>query len=103
MLAGLAPGTELVLKGPSFTLPHDHAVLITGGIGVTPVRSMLLQARHERRAPPLVVLYTNRRPARTAVQWRGKLSRVSWATCFNSSGVAPLVAWMAMPCSTVPR
>ncbi|PSJ44409.1 oxidoreductase [Zobellella endophytica] len=67
VLAGLAPGTELVLKGPygSFTLHHDQAVpavLITGGIGVTPLRSMLLQARHERQAPPLVVFYANRRP-----------------------------------------
>lgn len=67
VLSGLAPGTELILKGPygSFTL-HNRAetpaVFITGGIGVTPVRSIILQALHDNAGHRLLVFYANRRP-----------------------------------------
>src|SRR5689334_6445455 len=48
-------GTELTLDAPygSFTLHNNAAtpaVFITGGIGVTPVRSIVMQAIHDRVA-----------------------------------------------------
>ncbi|MCC4264342.1 FAD-dependent oxidoreductase [Oceanimonas baumannii] len=65
VLGGLQPGAVLTLKGPygDFTLPADTTVplvFITGGIGITPVRSMLLQALAEQRE--VTLLYANRRP-----------------------------------------
>ncbi|WP_445401906.1 ferredoxin--NADP reductase [Zobellella sp. An-6] len=67
VLSGLAPGTELTLKGPygDFVLPSDPrtpVVFITGGIGITPVRSMLLQALAEQEERRLVLFYANRQP-----------------------------------------
>ncbi|MBL1379020.1 ferredoxin--NADP reductase [Zobellella iuensis] len=67
VLSTLAPGTELTLKGPygDFVLPADpHAplVFITGGIGITPVRSMLLQALSDGEERRLLLFYANRRP-----------------------------------------
>jgi ferredoxin-NADP reductase len=71
VLNTLTPGAELTLKGPygDFTLPADPArelVFITGGIGITPVRSMLLQAIAENQANhkgrKITLFYANRRP-----------------------------------------
>jgi len=60
-------GTEVALQGPSgsFTLHSDAgrpAVFLMGGIGITPARSMLLQATREQRPHRLVLFYSNRRP-----------------------------------------
>ena len=71
VLNTLEPGAELTLKGPygDFTLPADSArelVFITGGIGITPVRSMLLQAIAENHTDSkrrkMTLFYANRRP-----------------------------------------
>ncbi|GAA3544510.1 FAD-dependent oxidoreductase [Zobellella aerophila] len=67
VLSAMAVGTELTLKGPygSFTLHNKAetpAVFITGGIGVTPVRSIILQALHDKVGHRLLVFYANRRP-----------------------------------------
>lgn len=67
VLSGLAPGAGLTLKGPygDFVLPADTrtpVVFITGGIGITPVRSMLLQALSDDDGRHLVLFYANRRP-----------------------------------------
>ncbi|WP_116474891.1 ferredoxin--NADP reductase [Zobellella maritima] len=67
VLSAMAPGEELTLKGPygSYTLHNKAetpAVFITGGIGVTPVRSMILQALHDEAGHRLTVFYANRRP-----------------------------------------
>lgn len=67
VLASLAPGSPLKLRGPmgAFTLPEDPArpvVLLAGGIGITPFVSML---RHEAKtgsARPRTLVYSNRRP-----------------------------------------
>jgi ferredoxin-NADP reductase len=44
---------------------HDTtrpAVFLTGGIGITPVRGIALQAAHDRTGHEMAVFYSNRRP-----------------------------------------
>ena len=60
-------GTELTLDAPygSFTLHNNAAipaVFVTGGIGVTPVRSIVLQAIHDEVARRIIVVDSNKRP-----------------------------------------
>ena len=60
-------GTELTLDAPygSFTLHNNAAipaVFVTGGIGVTPVRSIVLQAIHDQVARRIIVVDSNKRP-----------------------------------------
>jgi ferredoxin-NADP reductase len=60
-------GTEVKLDAPygSFTLHNNTAkpaVFLTGGIGITPVRSLLLQATHDQLPHKLFLFYSNRRP-----------------------------------------
>jgi ferredoxin-NADP reductase len=60
-------GTELSLEAPwGELILHDDAripaVFLTGGIGITPVRSMALQATHDKSAQKLFLFYSNRRP-----------------------------------------
>jgi ferredoxin-NADP reductase len=67
----MAPGTELTMEAPfgSFTLHNNAgipAVFLTGGIGVTPVRSIILQAIHDKVPHRIFVFYSNRRPEDTA-------------------------------------
>lgn len=67
VLKTMAPGAELSLNAPhgSFTLHNDAnipAVFLTGGIGVTPVRSIVLQALHDNLPHRILVFYSNRRP-----------------------------------------
>lgn len=67
VLRKMEPGTEIKLDAPygSFTL-HNHAeipaVFLTGGIGITPVRSILLHALHERLPHRITLFYSNNRP-----------------------------------------
>ena len=66
-LGALPIGSPLRLEGPfgALTLHEDRArpaVLIAGGIGITPFVSMLRQAVHDRSPQPLLLLYSNRRP-----------------------------------------
>ena len=60
-------GTELTLEAPwGELILHDDtripAVFLTGGIGITPVRSMVLQATHDHLPHKLTLFYANRRP-----------------------------------------
>ena len=60
-------GTEITLAGPfgSFTLHSDSSrpgVFLAGGIGITPFRSMILNARASRFPHRLLLIYSNRRP-----------------------------------------
>jgi ferredoxin-NADP reductase len=60
-------GTELEFEAPwgELTLHNDTsipAVFLTGGIGITPVRSIVLQATHDKLAHPLFAFYSNRTP-----------------------------------------
>jgi ferredoxin-NADP reductase len=66
-LGALPVGAHVVIEGPfgSLTLHNERtraAVLIAGGIGVTPIMSILRQATHDRLPQRLVLLYSNRRP-----------------------------------------
>ena len=78
-LGALAVGAQVTIDGPfgSLTLhqnPARAAVLIAGGIGITPLMSMLRQAAHEQRSQRLILLYSNRRPEDAA--FLGELQRL---------------------------
>jgi len=60
-------GAGLVIDAPygSFTLHNNTkipAVFLTGGIGVTPVRSIVLQAAHDNLTHAIFLFDSNRRP-----------------------------------------
>lgn len=64
-------GSTVRIKGPfgSFTLHSDAsrpAVFLIGGIGITPIRSMLVEAAHERVSRELMLIYSNHRPEAAA-------------------------------------
>ncbi|MFT0532583.1 ferredoxin--NADP reductase [Castellaniella hirudinis] len=64
-------GTMVKLIAPfgDFTLHKAEstpAVFIIGGIGITPARSMIAQALHDRTAHRLTLIYANRTPAQAA-------------------------------------
>lgn len=68
VLKQLRIGSELKLDGPygDFTLHKTQstpAVFIIGGIGVTPVRSMIAQASHDKTAHQITLLHASRTPA----------------------------------------
>ncbi len=88
-------GTELELDAPygSFTLQHNvarPAVFLTGGIGVTPVRSIALQADHDGTGHTIVAFYSNKRPEDSA--YLQELTTLS-----DTSGQFTLVATMTEP------
>ena len=66
-LGSLAVGSAARIEGPfgSLTLHDDRArpaILLAGGIGITPFMSILRQAAKDRRQQDLILLYSNRRP-----------------------------------------
>lgn len=68
MLKELPIGSEVKLDGPGgdFTLHKTTttpAVFLIGGIGVTPVRSMIAQATHDKSSHRLILLHASRTPA----------------------------------------
>ncbi len=70
-LSRAPPGTELEVLGPMGVLTlHDDAstpaVFLTGGIGITPVRSIVKHATEERLSHRLIVFYSNRTLAASA-------------------------------------
>jgi ferredoxin-NADP reductase len=67
VLKTLPLGTAVRIEGPFGDLRLHHnvarpAVVLSGGIGITPFRSILLQAAHEKRSQRIVFFYGNRRP-----------------------------------------
>ncbi len=67
VLKNLPAGGELDIDGPfgSFTLHRDAsrpAVFLAGGIGITPFRSILLQATKDALPHRLFLFYSNRHP-----------------------------------------
>ena len=66
-LKQMAIGTEVILDGAygSFTLQNNTkipAVFLSGGIGITPVRSIVLQATHDKTAHKIFLFYANKTP-----------------------------------------
>ena len=66
-LTNASLGTEFVLDGPfgSFFLHENSkrpAVCIAGGIGITPFRSMIVDAAHRKLPHTITLFYSNRRP-----------------------------------------
>jgi ferredoxin-NADP reductase len=67
VLRSLPLGTEVRISDPSgdLKLHHDKsraAVVLTGGIGITPFRSILLNVAKEKLPIPIFLFYGNRRP-----------------------------------------
>ena len=67
VINGLRAGDEVMIDDPAgvFTLHRDSSrpgVFIAGGIGITPFRSILLQAAHDHLPHQLYVFFSNRRP-----------------------------------------
>ena len=63
-------GTEVLIDGPygDFVLHKNAAratVFLTGGIGITPFRSMALRAVHEQLPHQIFLFYANRTPQET--------------------------------------
>ena len=70
-LRAIPIGTELSIEPPwgDLTLHDDHhipAVLLTGGIGITAMRSIILQATHDNRRQNITLFYSNHKPEDTA-------------------------------------
>lgn len=66
-LKALPIGSNVKIDGPSgsFTLHNNSAraaVLLAGGIGITPFRSMVVRAAEEKLAHHIFLFYSNRRP-----------------------------------------
>lgn len=57
-----APWGELVLDPDTDTDTSIPAVFLAGGIGITPVRSIVLQATREKLPQKLVLFFSNRHP-----------------------------------------
>lgn len=71
VLKTMEVGTEITLDAPygSFTLHNNAkipAVFLTGGIGVTPVRSIVLQAAHDNLPHRIFLFDSNRGPEDSA-------------------------------------
>lgn len=68
VLKDLPIGTEIEMDAPygDFTLHKTEstpAVFIIGGIGVTPVRSMIAQATHDKTSHKITLIHSNKTPA----------------------------------------
>jgi ferredoxin-NADP reductase len=66
VLKALPEGAEIAISGPlgKLTLPEDEsrpAVFLAGGIGITPFRSMILEATRNRPDQQIFLFYCNRR------------------------------------------
>jgi ferredoxin-NADP reductase len=67
VLKSLPLGTGVKIEGPFGDLrlrrnEVQPAVVLSGGIGITPFRSILLQAAHDKRSRRIFFFYGNRRP-----------------------------------------
>jgi ferredoxin-NADP reductase len=71
VLKNLPLGAEVRIEGPfgNLRLHNDKsraAVVLTGGIGITPFRSILVNAAKEKLPHRIFLFYSNRRPEDTA-------------------------------------
>lgn len=66
VLKAMPEGAEISINGPigKLTLPEDQsrpAVFLAGGIGITPFRSMILEATRNNSNQQIILFYSNRR------------------------------------------
>ena len=66
-MAAMPQGGEIIIRDAvgQFVLPEDQTqtiVFLAGGIGITPVRSILRQAAVDKRANPFWLFFSNRQP-----------------------------------------
>lgn len=87
VLKELPDGTELSMDAPygSFTLHNNTAipaVFLTGGIGITVVRSIVLEAIHKAVPRRIALFYANHRPEEAAFleEFRQLAARTPWFT-----------------------
>ena len=71
ILNAMPEGAEIAINGPvgKLTLPEDESrpvVFLAGGIGITPFRSMALEATRTRPGQQIFLFYCNRRLAEAA-------------------------------------
>lgn len=71
VLKGMPLGGEVLIEGPfgNLVLHQDEArpaVFLAGGIGVTPFRSIVLDAAAQKRPHRIFLFYSNRRPEEAA-------------------------------------
>lgn len=74
----LEPGDEVLVEGPrgDFVLDSDRpAVLVAGGIGITPLKGMAEYAADERLEVPVRLLYSNR--TRDEIAYRDELESLA--------------------------
>ena len=69
-LLKLRPGEKVEISAPKgeFVLPKEtdrEIIFLTGGVGITPVRSMITQALHEKTGHKLTLFYSNFTPEET--------------------------------------
>jgi ferredoxin-NADP reductase len=90
-------GTELDLDGPygSFTLPgkSTDAVLLAGGIGITPFRAMVEDVRERSLQHTLTLIHSNRSPEeapflRELMAWAGGAERFTYIPTMTQSGAS---------------
>ncbi len=67
VLSAMPSGTKVKVEGPFGNLTlHSNvaraAVILAGGIGITPFRSMIFHAAHEKLPHRIFLFYSNRRP-----------------------------------------
>jgi ferredoxin-NADP reductase len=77
-LLQLRPGDTVQVSRPMGGLPYDPerpAVLIAGGVGITPIRSILLQRETEASTVPAHLLFSNRHEE--DIPFQGELSSVA--------------------------
>jgi len=94
-------GTELLVKGPGgdFMLHSDSArpaVFLIGGIGITPIRSIILDAAHRRLSHQLTLFYSNRTPETTAY-WQDLMEAAKANSNFELVGTMTNINSSASP------
>lgn len=94
----LVPGDVLSVSAPEgvFTLPADPArpiVFIAGGIGITPIHSMIQEMVQEQPNRPILLFYANRSPEASAFAaelelWIGAMPHGRMVRIFSRAQVA---------------
>ncbi len=88
-LHALKEGEQVIMKGPlgHMQFPEDErksVVFLAAGVGITPVRSMLLEAQHKNSKRELTLFYSNRQPSSAACLQEVTTFDIENYTCINT-------------------